>query len=168
MVRPGEIHTREFPGLLHVAGHENFVPKDGDNRTIPITDRFATFLKAYLAGREKGQYVLAPEKTVKPESKYRYDVDKRVRSHFTRCNVNASFHDMRRSFGSNRASDNVSIYKIAAWLGDTIEVVTRSYGHLIPRITRSIRAYDPRTVSQMPQRQLAGRCPDRSIYRLFG
>jgi integrase len=119
--------------LLHVAEHENFVPKDGDNRTIPLTDRFAIFLKTYLAGRQNGQYVLAPEKTVKVQSKYRYDVGKRVRSHFTRCQVNASFHDMRRTFGSNRASAGTSIYKIAAWLGDTIEVVTRSYGHLIPQ-----------------------------------
>jgi integrase len=37
--------------LLDVAEHENFVRKDGDNRTIPLTERFATFLKAYLAGR---------------------------------------------------------------------------------------------------------------------
>jgi integrase len=119
--------------LLHVAEHENFVPKDRDNRTIPLTDRFAKFLKGYLAGRKNGQYVLAPEKTVKAESKYRYDTGKRVRSHFERCKVHSSFHDMRRSFGSNRASEGTSIYKIAAWLGDKIEVVQRSYGHLIPQ-----------------------------------
>jgi hypothetical protein len=40
---------------------------------------------------------------------------------------------MRRSFGSNRASAGTSIYKIAVWLGDKIEVVERSYGHLIPQ-----------------------------------
>jgi integrase len=118
--------------LLHVAEHENFVPKDRDNRTIPLTTRFAEFLKGYLAGRKSGEYVLAPEKTVKGLNKYRYDTGKRVRSHFTRCQVNASFHDMRRSFGSNRASAGESIYIIAAWLGDTIEVVQRSYGHLAP------------------------------------
>lgn len=130
---PSTPDQKGTPGLLHVAAHENFVPKDGDNRTIPVTDRFATFLKTYLAGREKSEYVLAPEKTVKAESKYRYDTGKRVRSHFSRCKVNASFHDMRRSFGSNRASEGTSIYKIAAWLGDTVGVVTRSYGHLIPQ-----------------------------------
>jgi len=105
------------------------VPKDWDNRIIPLTDRFATFLKTYLAGRQNGQYVLAPE----AQSKYRYDTSKRVRSHFVRCKVNSSFHDMRRSFGSNRASAGFSIYKIATWLGDGIEVVQRSYGHLIPQ-----------------------------------
>jgi integrase len=119
--------------LLHVAEHKNFVPKDRDNRTIALTERFAEFLKGYLAGRKNGEYVLAPEKTVKVQSKYRYDTAKRVRSHFTKCKVNASFHDMRRSFGSNRASAGESIYIIAAWLGDTMDVVQRSYGHLAPQ-----------------------------------
>jgi integrase len=116
--------------LLHVTKHENFVPKDRSNRTVPITKRFAEFLRTYLTGRESDQYVLAPEKTNKGANKYRYDTNKRVRSHFVRCKVNSSFHDMRRSFASNRASDGISIYKIAAWLGDGFEVVQRSYGHL--------------------------------------
>jgi integrase len=119
--------------LLHVAAHENFIPKDRDYRTIPLTTRFAQFLKAYLAGRKSGEYVLSAEKTVKGKSKYRHDTGKRVRSHFERCQVNSSFHDMRRSFGSNRASAGESIYIIAAWLGDTMDVVQRSYGHLAPQ-----------------------------------
>jgi len=120
-------------GLLHVSNDNAFVTKDRDNRTIPLTDRFAAFLKIYLAGRDNREYVLAPTKTVKGVNKYRYDSNKRVRSHFERCHVNSSFHDMRRSFGSNRASAGVSIYKIATWLGDGIEVVQRSYGHLAPQ-----------------------------------
>jgi hypothetical protein len=83
------------------------VPKDADHRTIPLTERFGEFLKGYLGGREKGQYVLAPEKTVRAVNKYRYDTSKRVSSHFERCKVNATYHDMRRSFGSNRASSLV-------------------------------------------------------------
>lgn len=120
-------------GLLHVTRHENFEPKDRDNRSIPLTDRFAAFLKTYLAGRDKSEYVLAPEKTVKELNKYRYDTSKRVRSHFERCKVHSSLHDMRRSFGSNRVSDGVSIYKVAHWLGDLVAVVERSYGHLAPQ-----------------------------------
>jgi len=120
-------------GLLHVTEHENFVPKDGDSRPIPLTKRFADFLKSYLAGRDKNEYVLAPEKTSKGKNKYRYDTSKRVGSHFERCKVDSTYHDMRRSFGSNRASAGVSIYKIARWLGDGIEIVERSYGHLAPQ-----------------------------------
>jgi integrase len=119
--------------LIYVSEHENFEPKDRDNRPIPMTDRFAEFLKGYLAGRNKNEYVLAPEKTVKGANKYRYDVRRRVESHFARCNVTSSLHDMRRSFGSNRVSAGTSVYKVAVWLGDKIEVVERSYGHLAPQ-----------------------------------
>ena len=76
---------------------------------------------------------LAPQKTTKGTGKYRYDTNKRVRSHFRRCNVICSNHDMRRSFASNRASAGVSIYKVAMWLGDGVEVVSKSYGHLAPK-----------------------------------
>jgi integrase len=119
-------------GLLHVSNNGDFVTKDRDNRTIPLTNRFAEFLKGYLAGRGSSQYVLAAEKTAKAESKYRYDTNKRVRSHFERLKINCTFHDMRRSFASTLASAGVSIYKIATWLGDGIEVVSKSYGHLAP------------------------------------
>jgi integrase len=120
-------------GRLHVSNNGDYVTKDRENRTIPFTDRFAEFLKGYLAGRDSSEYVLAPEKTVKGKNKYRYDVNKRVRSHFDRLKVKCTFHDMRRSFASNRASVGVSIYKIANWLGDGVEVVSRSYGHLAPQ-----------------------------------
>ncbi|HET9377793.1 MAG TPA: site-specific integrase [Chthoniobacterales bacterium] len=120
-------------GLLHVSNSGDFVTKDRDNRTIPLTDRFSQFLQGYLAGRDSGEYVLAPEKTVKGKSKYRYDANKRVRSYFSRAKVNCSFHDMRRSFASNRVSAGVSIYKVSSWLGDGIVVVQRSYGHLAPQ-----------------------------------
>jgi integrase len=120
-------------GLLHVSNNADFVTKDRYNRTIPLTDRFAKFLKGYLAGRDQRQHVLAPEKTTKGENKYRYDTSKRVRSHFERLKINCTFHDMRRSFASTRASAGVSIYKIATWLGDRIEVVQRSYGYLSPQ-----------------------------------
>ena len=132
-------------GLLHVSNNGDFVTKDRNNRTIPLTDRFAEFLRGYLAGRDSSQYVLAPEKTVKG-SRYRYDVNKRVRSHFERLKVNCTFHDMRRSFASNRASAGQSIYKIANWLGDGIEVVNRSYGHLAPKddtINLGVQGYSP-------------------------
>jgi integrase len=120
-------------GLLHVSNNGNYVTKDRDNRTIPLTDRFAEFLKGYLPGRNPSQYVLAPQKTVKGKNKYRYDTNKRVRSHFVRLGIDCTHHDMRRSFASNRASAGVSIYKVAMWLGDGVEVVSKSYGHLAPK-----------------------------------
>jgi integrase len=130
--------------LLHVMEHENFVPKDRENRAIPLSPRFLDFLKGtensegvrtkgFLEGRNQNEYVLAPEKIKKGKSEYRYDTNKRVRSHFERCKVKSSFHDMRRSFASNRVSAGQSIYIVARWLGDGIVVTERSYGHLEPQ-----------------------------------
>jgi integrase len=120
-------------GLLHVSNNGGYVTKDEENRTIPITERFAEFLKGYLAGRDQSQYVLAPEKAVKGKGKYRYDTNKRVRSHFARLGVNCTYHDMRRSFASTRVTAGVSVYKVASWLGDGVEVCSRSYAHLAPK-----------------------------------
>jgi hypothetical protein len=66
-------------------------------------------------------------------NKYRYDTNKRVRSHIKRCGIKCSIHDMHRSFASMRVSDGTSIYKVARWLGDGIVVTARSYGHLEPQ-----------------------------------
>jgi integrase len=41
-------------------------------------------------------------------------------------------HDMRRSFASNLVSAGVSIYTVAKWLGDRVDVVEKSYGYLAP------------------------------------
>jgi integrase len=119
--------------VLDVSNYGDFVTKDRENRIIPLTDRLVDFLKVFLAGRDKSEYVLAPEKTEKGSNRYRYDVSKRVRAHFKRCKVKCTIHDMRRSFASNRVSAGISIYKVARWLGDGIVVVERSYGHLAPQ-----------------------------------
>jgi integrase len=119
-------------GLLHVTNDANFTSKDRDNRVIPMTERFLAFAKSFLAGRNPSEYVLMPTKTAKGKAKYRFDCSKRVRTHFVNCKAKCTFHDMRRSFASNRVSDGVSIYKVATWLGDGLEVTAKSYGKLAP------------------------------------
>ena len=37
---------------------------------------------------------------------------------------------MRRSLASNLVSSGVSIYTVAKWLGDRVDVVEKSYGYL--------------------------------------
>jgi len=114
-------------GLLHVFSNGSFTTKDRDGRTIPMKKPFFEFLKTYLAG--KTGYVLAPDK-VKGKGAYRYDANRRVRSHFTKCRTRCTWHDMRRSFASNLVSKGESIYIVGGWLGDGVQVVERSYGHL--------------------------------------
>jgi integrase len=116
-------------GLLHVFSDEDFTTKDKDGRTVPLKESFREFLKTYLPG--KAGYVLAPNKR-KGKGAYRYDPNRRVRSHFRKAKVRCTWHDMRRSFASNLVSKGESIYIVAKWLGDGVTVVERSYGHVAP------------------------------------
>jgi len=50
-----------------------------------------------------------------------------------RCGLAITFHDLRRTFASLHVSRGTSIYKVAKWLRDTVEVVEDTYGHLIPQ-----------------------------------
>jgi integrase len=116
-------------GLLHVFSNGSFTTKDHEGRSIPLKKPFLEFLKIYLAG--KTGYILAPLK-VKGKGAYRFDANRRIRSHFTKCKVRCTWHDMRRSFASNLVSRGESIYIVAKWLGDGVAVVERSYGHVAP------------------------------------
>jgi integrase len=116
-------------GLLHVFSNGSFTTKDHEGRSIPLKKPFLEFLKTYLAG--KTGYALAPDK-VKGKGAYRFDANRRVRSHFRACKVRCTWHDMRRSFASNLVSKGESIYIVAKWLGDGVSVVERSYGHVAP------------------------------------
>jgi integrase len=120
-------------GLLHVQNDpkSGFILKDRENRTVPLTADFKKFLDWFLVRRSGDEFVLHPEKT-KGLGFYRVDFRKLFNNHIRRCGVRCTLHDMRRSFASNLVSHGVSIYKVARWLGDGVQVVERSYGHLAP------------------------------------
>jgi len=119
---------RNGSGVVDVFSNEGFRTKDDDARTIPLKKAFKEFLSEYLKGRKTG-YVLAPEKK-KGANRYRYDPNRRLMTHFRNAGVKCSWHDMRRSFASNLLTRGESIYVVAAWLGDNVSVVERSYGFL--------------------------------------
>jgi integrase len=133
-LRRGEISEAKVEwfknGQLDISSNETFITKDRDARTIPLKDAFLEFLKTYLEGRTNG-YVLAPE-VKKGAGKYRYDMNRRLRTHFKNCGVRCSWHDMRRSFASNLVSKGESIYIVSHWLGDLVAVTEKSYAHLLP------------------------------------
>jgi integrase len=120
-------------GLIHAQNmpDEEFTLKDRDNRTIDMTDEFKDFLNEYLRNRKPGEFVLRPQK-IKGIWKYRYDFSRMVEGHFKNVGVKCSIHDMRRSFASNLVSSGVSIYTVAKWMGDRVDVVEKSYGYLAP------------------------------------
>jgi integrase len=118
-------------GLLHVANDEGFTSKDSENRTIPLTDEFLKFLKGFLSGRNANEFCLKHEHLA-GRGKYRYDFQRTVRSHFRMLSVDLDIHGMRRSFASNLVSEGESIFIVAQWLGDGVQVVQKHYAYLAP------------------------------------
>jgi integrase len=120
-------------GLIHVQNDpgSGFVLKDRENRTVQLSSSFKEFLSGYLKGRGQSEYVLKPHKS-QGRNRYRYDFVRPFTTHIKKCGVVCSIHDTRRSFASNLVSQGESIYIVAKWLGDGVEVVERSYGHLAP------------------------------------
>jgi len=115
-------------GLLHVQNGPGFTIKDRDDRTIPLTDEFLSFLESY--GLRK-PFMLAPE-VQGGNHRYRFDFRKAFLGHLKRCELEGyTFHDLRRTFASLLVSAGVSVYKVAKWLGDGVEVVEKRYGHLV-------------------------------------
>jgi integrase len=120
-------------GLVHVQNDpkSGFVLKDRENRSIPISKPFNKFLHEFLAKRSPGEYALRPAKS-QGVWVYRYDFSRAWKTHMKRCGVTCTIHDARRSFASNLVSAGESIFIVAKWLGDGVQVVERSYGHLAP------------------------------------
>ena len=116
-------------GLLHVTRSESFQTKDGEDRTIPLTDKFLAFLKVYGL---RLPYMIGAHK---PEigQRYRFSFRHRFEHYMKSRGVSMNFHDCRRTFASLHASSGTSIYKIARWLGDGVQVVEKHYAHLCPR-----------------------------------
>jgi integrase len=117
--------------VVHIQNHpeSGFFLKDSDNRTVPLTNEFAEFLRGYLADALSGNYALRPEKTA-GKCKYRVEFRRSFTSHMEKCGLSSSVHDMRRSFASNLLTHGATIYDVAYWLGDRVEVVQKSYGYL--------------------------------------
>ncbi len=116
--------------LLHVQATDTFQPKDRDNRTIPLTDEFADWLRENYSFNTT--FMLAPE-VKHGDYRYRFDFRTAYESLVARCGLpNTTFHDLRRTFASLHVSRGTSIYKVARWLGDRVDVVEDHYGHLIP------------------------------------
>ncbi|MEM7013631.1 MAG: tyrosine-type recombinase/integrase, partial [Verrucomicrobiota bacterium] len=116
-------------GVLTLIPTQSWVPKDREQRSIPLTLEFREFLEDYGL---RSPFMLRPD--IKPGKwRYRYD----PRRPFKICvkkagNEWVNFHTMRHTFASRLVSANVSVYKVASWMGDDVRVVQRHYGHLQP------------------------------------
>jgi integrase len=134
-------------GCVNIVETTTFVPKDKEGRTVPLTKEFMGFLAEY---GKPSPYMLAPTVGYGSGkwSRYRYDFrrpfaeyvksygeGKRLDRGVPAVAEDLSWitpHIMRHTFASLHASAGTSIYKIAKWLGDGVEVVQKHYAKLSP------------------------------------
>lgn len=125
--------------LIHIQRSATWEPKDKDERAIPMTDEFAEFLRSSKLGGPQS-YALRPD-VLPGASRYRYDFRATWEALRVAAKVDCTFHDLRRTFASQLVSAGVSVYKVAKWLGDDVDVVQKHYGHLVAQDDEINRAW---------------------------
>jgi site-specific recombinase XerD len=103
-------------------------------RCIPMRDCFHAFLLEYGL---RQPFMLCPEAT-HGKNLYRYNFARPFREYIAESGLRTvqgtriTPHTMRHTFASLLAIDGISIYKIAAWLGDSVSTTEKHYAHLSP------------------------------------
>jgi integrase len=126
--------------LLHVTRCEAWDTKDHEDRTVPLTDQFHAFLTDSYG--LPSPFMIAPKKLKAYRHRYRFDFSTRFENYVKSKGVATTFHDCRRTFCSLHVSAGTSVYKVAKWIGDDVNVVTRHYGHLSPSDSEINRAFE--------------------------
>jgi integrase len=124
--------------LLQVTRSKDFDTKNHDDRTVPLTEEFHSFLRLYGL---RSPFMIGPHKKRAAAHRYRFDFSARFEHYVRSQGVYITFHDCRRTFASLHVSSGTSPYKVAKWLGDTFAVVERHYGHLEPSDREVNRAF---------------------------
>jgi len=117
-------------GLLHLRKHDGLQFKDGEERTIPMTAEFRGFVAAFGLHEP---YMLHPKVKARRKNVYRWDFRRPFEEYMKIQGCPwVTAHIMRHTFASLLASDGVSIFKIARWLGDDVRVVQAHDANLLP------------------------------------
>lgn len=124
------IHVKKLePAMAKARGLDAFDLKDREERTIPLSDEFGSFLRGWL---HDGAYCLAPDRRL-GTSRYRYDFISFFRDYMAAQDCPwVTPHVMRHTFASLAATNGVSIYIISQWLGDDVRTTQRHYARLAP------------------------------------
>ena len=116
-------------GMLNLRKTETMQFKDREERSIPMTRAFVAFMRKYGL---RVPFALKPE-VAQGKHVYRYDFRLPLERYMKAQGVEwLTTHIMRHTFASLLASAGVSIFKIAAWLGDDVATVQKHYAKLLP------------------------------------
>lgn len=135
--RPGwfRLGEGERRGSISIEQTPTYRPKDREERTVPLSAEFESFLRGYLAKLPKGAvWVLYPMQAKRrANTPYRIHFARSFRSFIKVQGIQCTPHDMRRSFVSNKVIENSTlIFKLAKWTGTDVRTLQKHYGHLLP------------------------------------
>ncbi len=126
-------------GLLHLVKTPTIAFKDREERSVPLTRQFLSFVRDDYGLRSP--FMLHP-KCKHGKNRYRYDFRRPFAEYMRKKEVPwVTPHVMRHSFASLLASAGVDIYKIAVWMGNDVRVVQKHYAKLLPNDRDIDRAF---------------------------
>ena len=103
----------------------------GRKRSVSI--ELVNELRTYFSDNgTQSPYLLRPHQPW-GKWKYRYDFDRKVRTHLKNCGYpDITIHDLRRSFGSNRIIAGRSLEQVAHWMGIHRDTAWKYYARFTP------------------------------------
>ena len=135
-------------GFISIEKTDTFTPKNKKNRTVPVSKTFRAFLDKFTM--PDATFIVEPDKT-EPGYIYRYNFSGRWQETRKLAEVQMTKdakkkdakakkidlswltpHVARHTFASLLVQNDVDVYKVAMWLGDTVQVTTMHYAHLAP------------------------------------
>jgi integrase len=123
--------------FLSVQVTDQFSPKDGELRVIPVHPRIKTFLERY--GMRK-PFMLAADKSKWVELPgYRFNPKKQFKNYVIKKKLPwVTYHTLRHSFATHLAMKGASMIEVESALGDTLAVTERTYIGNVPGTASTI------------------------------
>ena len=107
-------------------------PKNRKERSSPLTAEFQECLRSGAFSLDPAEdFTLMPH-VKQGKNRYRYDFRKPLQEYFLSKGVDATAHDLRRTFASLRIMAGVNLTKVARWIDDGYQTTFEHYSWLMP------------------------------------
>lgn len=118
-------HVDRARGLIRIEPSEEWQPKDGEARQIPISDE----LLPYLVQRRKTDRFVFPSRR---STRFAFWPQRAFDRARTAAGLTGGPHATRHTFATHFLAGNPDMYLLGKLLGHSTSYVTELYGHLLP------------------------------------
>jgi len=122
--RPEWLRLWPGGGEICVCETATFIPKDGEQRRIPLNARLLAFLQSQVF---EGAFLVRPD-VGHAQHKYRWEARKPFARLLKQAGLEwVGWHTLRHTFATLLVQGGCPIATVAQWLGDGIEVTFKNY-----------------------------------------